>query len=185
MFAGSCERGNETPASTTGYLIPVYLSIGLQPFVGHWPLFSFLISYTVCRTPWTGDQPVARPLPTHTGQHKHRINSNWLPCLKWNSNPWSQCWSGRRQFMPQIARPTWSAHFLSAWAIIVFSRRTELFSWNWLIRHVSRFQKFTHVSCRFGAAICCLPGLVYRTTTDSRKQHCNYGSAQEEIIESS
>jgi hypothetical protein len=27
--------------------------------------FSFLISYTVDRTPWTGDQPVARPLPAH------------------------------------------------------------------------------------------------------------------------
>jgi hypothetical protein len=27
--------------------------------------FSFLILYTVGRTPWTGDQPVARPLPTH------------------------------------------------------------------------------------------------------------------------
>jgi hypothetical protein len=26
--------------------------------------FSFLILYTVGRTPWTGDQPVARPLPT-------------------------------------------------------------------------------------------------------------------------
>jgi hypothetical protein len=32
---------------------------------GHWPLFSFLILYTVGSTPWTGDQPVARPLPTH------------------------------------------------------------------------------------------------------------------------
>jgi hypothetical protein len=27
--------------------------------------FIFLILYTVGRTPWTGDQPVARPLPTH------------------------------------------------------------------------------------------------------------------------
>jgi hypothetical protein len=27
--------------------------------------FSFLILYTVGRTPWTGDQPVARPLPPH------------------------------------------------------------------------------------------------------------------------
>jgi hypothetical protein len=27
--------------------------------------FSFLIFYTVGRTPWTGDQPVARPLPAH------------------------------------------------------------------------------------------------------------------------
>jgi hypothetical protein len=26
--------------------------------------FRFLIMYTVGRTPWTGDQPVARPLPT-------------------------------------------------------------------------------------------------------------------------
>jgi hypothetical protein len=29
-------------------------------------LFSFLILYTVGRTPWTGGQPVVRPLPTHT-----------------------------------------------------------------------------------------------------------------------
>jgi hypothetical protein len=27
--------------------------------------FSFLTLRTVGRTPWTGDQPVARPLPTH------------------------------------------------------------------------------------------------------------------------
>jgi hypothetical protein len=27
--------------------------------------FSFLILYAVGRTPWTGDQPVARPLPIH------------------------------------------------------------------------------------------------------------------------
>jgi hypothetical protein len=27
--------------------------------------FSFIILYTVGRTPWTGNQPVARPLPTH------------------------------------------------------------------------------------------------------------------------
>jgi hypothetical protein len=30
-----------------------------------WLYGSFLILYTVGRTPWTGDQPVARPLPTH------------------------------------------------------------------------------------------------------------------------
>jgi hypothetical protein len=28
-------------------------------------LFSFLILHTFGRAPWTGDQPVARPLPTH------------------------------------------------------------------------------------------------------------------------
>jgi hypothetical protein len=36
-----------------------------QPFVGPWPLLSFLNLYTVGRTPWTEDQPLARPLPAH------------------------------------------------------------------------------------------------------------------------
>jgi hypothetical protein len=31
-----------------------------------WPLFQFLNLYTVGRTPWTSDQPVIRPLPTHS-----------------------------------------------------------------------------------------------------------------------
>jgi hypothetical protein len=35
--------------------------MALQPFVGPW----FLMFYTINRTPWTSDQPVARPLPTH------------------------------------------------------------------------------------------------------------------------
>jgi hypothetical protein len=30
-----------------------------------WTLAAFLSLYTVGRTPWTGDKPVARPLPTH------------------------------------------------------------------------------------------------------------------------
>jgi hypothetical protein len=38
--------------------------MALHPFVGPWPLFQFLdLLYTVYRTPWTGDQPVARPSP--------------------------------------------------------------------------------------------------------------------------
>jgi hypothetical protein len=37
----------------------------------------------------------------HTGQHKHRINAYRYPCLEWNSNPRSQCLSGRRQFIPR------------------------------------------------------------------------------------
>jgi hypothetical protein len=79
---------------------PIFLV--LQPFVGPWPLFSFLILYTVGRTPWTRDQLVARPLPkrrtaqtqknTYT-HHKHR-------CSKWDSNPRSQRPSERRQFIP-------------------------------------------------------------------------------------
>jgi hypothetical protein len=75
------------------------LSVAIQPYVGPWPLFSSLIFYTVSRTPWTVDQPVARSLPAHTGQHKHSINAHWHPCLKRDSNPRSQNLSGRRQYM--------------------------------------------------------------------------------------
>jgi hypothetical protein len=48
---------------------------------GPWPLFQFLNLYTVGRTPWRRDQPVARPLPAY------RINTHRHPCLKWDSTP--------------------------------------------------------------------------------------------------
>jgi hypothetical protein len=47
------------------FFIRFYLTMGLQPFVGPWPFFQFLNVYTVGRTPWTGDRPVAKPLHTH------------------------------------------------------------------------------------------------------------------------
>jgi hypothetical protein len=53
-----------------------FLYYALQPFC--WALASFsvfLILCPVCRTAWTGDQPVARPLPTHRTT-KHTINTN-------------------------------------------------------------------------------------------------------------
>jgi hypothetical protein len=46
---------------------PIYLWFYSRlPVLGR--VFSFLFLYTVGNTPWTGNQPVARP---HTGQHKH------------------------------------------------------------------------------------------------------------------
>jgi hypothetical protein len=43
-------------------------------------LFSFLILYTVGRTPYMGDQPVARPLPTHrTTQTQNRRTQTSMP----------------------------------------------------------------------------------------------------------
>jgi hypothetical protein len=36
----------------------------------------------------------------HTKQYKHRINGYRYPCPERNSNPRSQCLSGRRRFMP-------------------------------------------------------------------------------------
>jgi hypothetical protein len=36
-----------------------------SPLLALGRVFSFLVLYTVGRTPWAGDQPFARPLPTH------------------------------------------------------------------------------------------------------------------------
>jgi hypothetical protein len=84
--------------------LSVCLSIYLQPFVGPWPLFSFLILHTVGRAPWSRDQPVARPLPMYKTTHRH-------PYVEWDSNPRSQRSSERRQFMSQTARP-WYCMFI-------------------------------------------------------------------------
>jgi hypothetical protein len=56
--------------------------MALQPFVGPWPLLQFHnLFYTDGRTPWTSDQPVARPLPTHrTTQTQNKRT--------WTSMPW-------------------------------------------------------------------------------------------------
>jgi hypothetical protein len=45
-------------------ILPIYLRL-YSPLLGLGCFFSFLIIYTVGRTPWMGDQPVAKPLPTH------------------------------------------------------------------------------------------------------------------------
>jgi hypothetical protein len=54
--------------------------MALQPFVWSWPLFQFLNPYTVGRIPWTGDQLVARPLPTHrTTQKQNKCTQTSMP----------------------------------------------------------------------------------------------------------
>jgi hypothetical protein len=47
--------------------------VALQPFVGPWPLLQFRNHFYIdCRIPWTGDQSVARPLPTHRTTKTHK-----------------------------------------------------------------------------------------------------------------
>jgi hypothetical protein len=71
-----------------------------SPFIGPWPPVQFRnIFYTVGRTTWTSDQPVAKPLPTHRTT-QNRINEHIHPCLEYDSNPRSQRSSERIQFMP-------------------------------------------------------------------------------------
>jgi hypothetical protein len=52
------------------------------------PFFSFLILYTVSRTPWTGDQSLARPLLTHR--------------TTWTQNKRTQTYMPRVGFEPAI-----------------------------------------------------------------------------------
>jgi hypothetical protein len=61
--------------------------------------FSFLILFTFGKTPWTGDEPVARPLPTYRTTQTQNKSIHRHPCLEWDSNPRSQCSRGQRQFM--------------------------------------------------------------------------------------
>jgi hypothetical protein len=69
----------------------VYLSIyGSTALVDLNRFLSFL-------TPWEGDQPVARPLPTHRTTRTQNKRTHRHPCLEWDSNPGHQCSSGRRR----------------------------------------------------------------------------------------
>jgi hypothetical protein len=61
---------------------PIHFSLLLWLYspCGPWPLFQFLNPYTVGRTHWTGDQLVARPLPTHrTTQTQNKRTQTSMP----------------------------------------------------------------------------------------------------------
>jgi hypothetical protein len=53
---------------------------------GPWPLFQFFNPYTVGRTPWTGDQPVVRSIPTHrTIQTQNNRTQTSMPRMGFDS----------------------------------------------------------------------------------------------------
>jgi hypothetical protein len=70
-------------AQVVSIYLSIYLSICLwlyNPLLGLGRFFSFLIFYTVGRTPWTGDQPVARPLPAQrTAQTENKRTQTSMP----------------------------------------------------------------------------------------------------------
>jgi hypothetical protein len=97
----------------------IHSSMALEFFVGPWPFLRFRnLFYTDDRTIWMSDQPVARPLTTHRTTQTQNKRTHRHPWLEWNSNPRSQCSSERRQLMPQIPRPLWSAPCSSTLCII-------------------------------------------------------------------
>jgi hypothetical protein len=65
---------------TIQYIFQLSLSLWLYSPLDLGRFFSFLILYTVGRTPWTGDQPAARPLPTHrTTQTQNKRTQTSMP----------------------------------------------------------------------------------------------------------
>jgi hypothetical protein len=74
------------------------LSMAIEPFVGPWPIFSFLFLCTVGRTPWRGS--ARHKASIYTQNNTNRINAYRHPRLEWDSKPRPQCSSGRRLFLP-------------------------------------------------------------------------------------
>jgi hypothetical protein len=61
-------------------LLSIYLFI--YTLVDFGRFFAFLIRYTVRRTTWMGDQPVAKPLPTHrTTQTQNKCTQTSMPLI--------------------------------------------------------------------------------------------------------
>jgi hypothetical protein len=84
----------------------IHSPMALYPFVGPWTLLQCRNRfYTVGGTPWTCDQQVARPLPTHRTTQTRNKRKYRHPCLEWDSNPRRHRSIERRQFMLQTARP--------------------------------------------------------------------------------
>jgi hypothetical protein len=87
------------PPSQNFYLfiyLPIFLSLDLGRF------FTFLILYTVGRTPWTRDQPVARPLPTYrtTQTQNKRIPTSDIPALSGIRTNYPSVRVSEGKFMP-------------------------------------------------------------------------------------
>jgi hypothetical protein len=58
------------------------LSMALQPTVGPWPLFSFVILYVAGRTPWTGISP-SQGHYLHTDIHTSSGVQPLTPAFQW------------------------------------------------------------------------------------------------------
>jgi hypothetical protein len=67
MALGNDDADDDDDDNNTGILLLLLLLLLwlYSPLLGLGHFYSVLSLYTIGRTPWTGDQPVARPLPTH------------------------------------------------------------------------------------------------------------------------
>jgi hypothetical protein len=102
------ERGTQIPSNfTSNYYLSIYLSICLYISIYGstalcWALAAFSVSWSFTQSVGLLERGISPSQGhyLHTEQHKHRRNAHRHPCLEWDSNPRSQCSSGRRRFMP-------------------------------------------------------------------------------------
>jgi hypothetical protein len=122
--------------------VSVYLHTALQRFVGPWPLFSFLMFYTVRMAPWT-----ARPLLAHTWHHKQneRIHT---PMPQLGFGPTITVFERVKTLMPKTARPPWSAslflHFIIDCYMYTCPLLVTLHSWILTTSFQDDFVSLTH-----------------------------------------
>jgi hypothetical protein len=90
-----------------------------NPLLGPGLVFSFLFFYRDGRLLWRVTSP-SHGRYQHTEQHKHRYL-----CLEWDSKPWFQCSSMRRQFIPLTAESLWSASFMAVREICIRPNKTN------------------------------------------------------------
>jgi hypothetical protein len=139
IFSFPSFHSNVLPLIYLSVCLGVYLSIYQSVYLWLYSsllglgLFQFIdLFYSVGRTPWTGDQSIARPLAAHRTAHKHKINTQtsmtWVgfepttPGLEWakanvigsnlchgcyftnkfQSARWGRCAHGRNMTNPNI-----------------------------------------------------------------------------------
>jgi hypothetical protein len=96
--------------------LSIYLSMALQPIFDLGRFFTFFIFYTVCTTPWTGDKPVVRPLPTRrTVQTQNKRTQTSMP------------WMGFEPTIPVFERAM-TVHVLDCAATVIWSYPH---GWHW------------------------------------------------------
>jgi hypothetical protein len=110
------------PVSLAHYLLclSIYGSTVLLLDLGSF--FNFLILYIVGRTPWTGDQHVARPLPTHrTTQTRNNGTQTCMPRVEFE--PMIAALDQRKTVHTLRRAPLWSA------LTILYYKRVWIIMW--------------------------------------------------------
>jgi hypothetical protein len=83
LFGGGKKTLGSTKAENLSNRTPnknIYVCCGYTALFWALAAFSVLNPYTVGRNPWTGDQPVATPLPTHgTTQTQNNRTQTYIP----------------------------------------------------------------------------------------------------------